>query len=138
MTTEKQSYTIADLLALDNDALNAMAAELRGWTLRVEEYRIGHPLIEAGVLRDYISADGRTMSAVADYSPSLDRNQSRACLKHATTNGVRVDVCFRPEVAYTTFYIEAIPLMRTVQGNDARAETVAFCAAMLAMAGRLK
>lgn len=27
------TYTLADLLAMDSDALNAMAAELRGWQL---------------------------------------------------------------------------------------------------------
>jgi hypothetical protein len=131
-------YTIADLQALSNADLNALAAELRGWVLRIEEYQIGEPVIESGVLRDYVAADGRTMSAVADWSPCLDRNQSGKLLRHAEKQDIQFIVHFLNKMGASIHWREGdYGFWNYVSGNDARAETIAFCAAMLAMEGRL-
>ncbi len=108
-----ETYTIADLQAMPDDALNALAAELR-WQKEI------------------------TWDI---WSPTSDRNQSGELLQWAEAHrGCAFDIQIGRNEAIGIF----IPPNATrfpdvvVSGNDARAETIAFCAAMLAMKGRLK
>ena len=137
LESQPDCYTVADLQAMSNDDLNALAAELRGWKLRIEEYQIGEPVIESGVLQDYVAADGCTMSAVADWSPCLDRNQSGKLLEWLASKRFSVSV-WMDESGSKLVHISNAEYECDVRHHvTARAETIAFCAAMLATEGRL-
>jgi len=153
----KQTYTVAELQAMPDDDLNALAAELRGWTSvdRSTGNEYGSSLSFWWADKSQIDGndDDYYIMPEREFLPATDRNQSRELLECARTKGAEFFIAFwrrEPHVrysisknpldwntAYVTFYIEAIPLLRTIPGNDARAETIAFCAAMLAMAGKL-
>lgn len=106
-----ETYTIADLCALPDGALDALAAELRGWHW-----------IESDLVDE--SGKVQVMWPVC-FTPTTDRNQSGELLIYAQQQGAR----FKQVVADDGILEINI---------NARAETIAFCAAMLAMAGRLK
>jgi hypothetical protein len=126
-----KTYTLPELLALDSDTLNKMAAELRGYRL-VTEYDYNQ--------RDcYLDDKGDCLYRVEDYSPATDRNQSGELLDYAEGQGLGFMIDKRSKYipARTVCYGADAKWLLHVPGNDARAETVAFCAAMLAMQGRL-
>ena len=106
-----ETYTIADLCALPNDTLDALAVELRGWHW-----------IESDLVDE--SGEVQVMWPVC-FTPTTDRNQSGELLIYAQQQGAR----FKQVIADDGVLEINI---------NARAETIAFCAAMLAMAGRLK
>lgn len=161
---ETKSYTIAELQAMDDDTLNALAAELRGWHLEeVEEFsdrdwyfgNNSHPAL----YRTYKDDNG-FVCHFKDWKPATDRNQSGALIEWLLAE------CFhRKQPGQVTAWNPGKPMRGYVQvqipkqsglsperlafwkgdanhlfiihGNDARAETVAFCAAMLAISQRL-
>jgi hypothetical protein len=129
-----KTYTLPELLALDNDALNKMAAELRGYRL-------------CGF--SYFQDDGDFESRVchvSDYTPTDNFNQSRELLMWAM---IEHDCFFNISIGdepFVEFIWPDAPEMltsrngadwREIPGDSARAEVAAFCAAMLAVAGRL-
>lgn len=129
---ETKSYTLAELQAMPDNDLNAMAAELRG--LRNIE--------GDGGIRDWIwvDVDGQFYDEI--FLPTTDRNQSREILDWF--------VEAQWKAGYTIRYgkiIRSVSVTAAADGDDvnvevngagAKAETIAFCAAMQAMAGRLK
>lgn len=120
----KASYAIAELRALPDEALNAMAAELRG----IQRAVIGGGWIEDGTEAFYDEI----------FTPATDRNQSGELLEFAVAKGAGFFITFWRQEPHVRYSISKNPLdWYAVSGNDARAETVAFCAAMLAMDGRL-
>ncbi len=120
--SEKQSYTIADLLAMPDDALNALAAELRGYTLSKTKI----------FWRD---ANEEVICHRRSFAPATDRNQigelfDWAVKEHDMGFMIRIGGGYPRVVCLGDAWI-------TIKGNSARAKTAAFCAAMLAQAGRL-
>ena len=129
-----ETYTIDELLALPDEALNALAAGLRGWTIsKAQPWDDGRRIIQCDV---YNESDGAVMP-VDDWTPATSRDQSGELLRHAQRLGVRFAVHFWDGAEEITGAVPRILLNRrdvfAVSGNDARAETVAFCAAMLAI-----
>ncbi len=123
-------YTIEELQALPDGDLNALAAELRGF--------YNHPL--AFSLYD-TNANGRSVEICekSDWQPTTDRNQSGELLTWAwRTHGILFHIGFTGGASMGYVQYETAVEFGTIKGNNARAETVAFCAAMLAMTGRLK
>lgn len=149
------NYTLAELQAMPNDDLNALAAELRGL-----QY-----LPRSGNVFDFVWMDGDKVYA-QEIAFTADRNQSGELLQWAaarfdgaiTKEPIMFDVTFGrfernkrlPGIdAYQHKFVErgydkrmewsgSAKWIVQIPGNDARAETIAFCAAMLAMKGRLK
>lgn len=121
-----QAYTITELTELSDAALNAMAAELRGPQFTG---LLGEEEINAWEFPEKPARDNYTLQIrAADWTPATDSNQSGKLLQWAIKTDLRSN---------TAVYIETSPLLKTILGNDARAETIAFCAAMLAMRGQL-
>jgi hypothetical protein len=127
-----ETYTIADLCALPNDALDAMAVELRGWHW-----------IESDLVDE--SGEVQVMWPVC-FTPTTNHNQSGKLLSHAVSNGCAFEINIGDEPFVEFTWPDAPEALtsrngadwREIPGNDARTETIVFCAAMLAMAGRLK
>lgn len=110
-----KTYTIADLCALPDDALDALAAELRGYT---EVFKMGTHTF-------WQDASGKKITESYKWKPTTDRNQSGELLMWAQLQGAK--------------FQQIVAADGVLEINiSARAETIAFCAAMLAMAGRLK
>lgn len=116
------NYTIADLCALNNSALTRIAEELRGFQVSIAAH----------------SPIGRCCT---------DFNQSRELLTWAINEhdcSFNISIGDEPFIEFT--WPDAPEMLssrngadwREIPGDSARAETIAFCAAMLAMAGRLK
>lgn len=124
MAGEPDTYSIESLTALDNSALNELAAELRGYWISDD------PMFK----HFWLDADCNTVSHVADWSPAVDRNQSGELLQWAIAKGVDFMIRLNRSRPRITIFGESLI---TIEANDARAETIAFCAAMLAMEGRL-
>lgn len=112
------TFTLAELQALPNADLNALAAELRG-------YR-NDPSNAA-----WYDEHGGRFDYEYEFTPATDRNKSGELLMWAAAQGAEFEIQFRatPKIFFLHTHMKA---------NDARAETIAFCAAMLAMAGRLQ
>lgn len=135
-----QTYTIAELLALPDERLNALAAELRGYklveTVPFNEWQKGGAKWDSA----YENGSGDSIP-VTEWTPATDRNQSGELLTLATAQGLGFMVDWfgvGDTPARISCYQQAdCAWLCEIPGNDARAETVAFCAAMLAMAGRL-
>lgn len=84
------------------------------------------------------------------WRPTTDRNESSKLLEwaaeqkdavfsiHVENNFKRVDVGVPDLATQDSSGRMLFDREFTIEGNDARAETIAFCAAMLAMAGRLQ
>lgn len=149
------NYTLTELQALYDADLNALAAELRGFS--------NHPL--AFSLYD-VDANGRSVEVCekVDWRPATDRNQSGELLRWASESGVNfwIDFDDTPGVRWSTDQRGDCHSCQFdfatgyscgahcecdcheeqpdgfVPGNDARAEALAFCAAMLAMKGGLQ
>lgn len=129
------TYTIADLQALPDNDLNALAAKLRGL-----QY-----LPRFGNVFNFVWFDGEKIYA-QDVAFADNRDQSGELLQWAAKQGCyftigfgdfNSDVRVRINLERTQYGEREIFLDATIPANDARAETSAFCAAMLAMAGRL-
>lgn len=139
MAGEPDTYSIESLTALDNSALNELAAELRGWIFR-----------ESGILTDESGEEVRESECVVFklgtaldsypyfWQPVKNRNQSGELLKWAIAKGAEFEVSLSLNSSID-FRIHRQD-WRTVDCSSsfARAETIAFCAAMLAMEGRLR
>ena len=135
MAGEPDTYSIESLTALDNSALNELAAELRGWIFR-----------ESGILTDESGEEVRESECVVFklgtasdsypyfWQPVKNRNQSGELLQWAIAKGVDFMIRLNRSRPRITIFGESLI---TIEANDARADTVAFCAAMLAMEGRL-
>ena len=135
------NYTLAELQAMPSDDLSALAAELRGWKFSA-----------AGILEDGSGQEVRQKNCVVFklgtasesypyfWSLATDRNQSGELLQWLTRRYWTVDVGFGLGNAAIVAMVDDGELDKTIKipGNDARAETVAFCAAMLAIKGRLR
>lgn len=142
-----QTYTIAELLALPDDALNVLAAELRGWHAK---YFIdgtgfwcgGGKILYEVVIGSLTHEDwpgGPQGITRPHWSPADDRNQSGELLEWLADQG------FSVSIGRDRFTIVNVGISHSDYGRIGahekrwpRAETVAFCAAMLAMEGRLK
>lgn len=140
MAGEPDTYSIESIAALDDSALNALAAELRGWIFR-----------ESGILTDKSGEEVRESECVVFklgtasdsypyfWQPVKNRNQSGELLQWAIAKGVDFMIRLnrsRPRI--TIFRSTFGESLITIEANDARAETIAFCAAMLATEGRLR
>ena len=117
--------TIEQLQALPDKELNALAAKLRGW------YDC-----EAGNRPCY--HDSETLAEVCDnWTPATDRNQSGELLEwfiETQWKGlylIRSGKLFRS--VCLTAWTDGDDLNIEVNGTGAKAETIAFCAAMLAI-----
>lgn len=130
-----ETYTLAELQAMDNSALNAMAAELR----KLESVRCASGFGE--IVEDWLcdTPTSVPLYRAADWSPTTDRNQSGELLEWLA------DQSFSMSIGRDHFGIVSVGISHsdyvTIGAHDKRwalAETVAFCAAMLAMEGRLK
>ena len=136
MTGEPDTYSIESIAALDDSALNALAAELRGWIFR-----------ESGILTDKSGEEVRESECVVFklgtasdsypyfWQPVKNRNQSGELLQWAIAKGVDFMIRLNRSWPRITIFGESLI---TIEANDARAETIAFCAAMLAINGRLQ
>ena len=127
MAGEPDTYSIESITALDNSALNELAAKLR--TLR-------HVCRSTN---DWIWEDALGNFYDEIFLPATDRNQSRELLQWAIAKGVDFMIRLnrsRPRI--TIFRSTFGESLITIEANDARAETIAFCAAMLATEGRLR
>ena len=121
--------TIEQLQALSDKGLSALAAKLRGWYDCEKENR---PCYH----------DSETLAEVCDnWTPATSRDQSGELLQWAETQGCYFTIGFGDFNSDVRVRINLernereIFVDETIPGNDARAETVAFCAAMLAMEG---
>lgn len=151
-----ETYTIADLCAMDNSALDKMAAELRGYT----------EVLKMGTYAFWQDANGKKITESYKWKPTTNCNQSRDLLAWASTpfdgavtkEPILFDITFgrfdrnkrlpmievyQPEFAERGYdkrveWTGGNKWIVTIPGNDARAEVTAYCAAMLARAGRLK
>jgi len=126
--------TIDELQALPDKELNAMAAKLRG--LKAFNFQGVKWL---GVT----DAQGKTHGKykLRDWTPATSRDQSGALLQWAATQGCYFTVGFGDFNSDVRVRINLernereIFVDETIPGNTARSETVAFCAAMLAIQG---
>lgn len=129
-----KTYTIEELIAMPDADLNALAAELRGWFLRREvwlENRNGQEVTVAATPNAYF--DLRRSYPV--WQPATDRNQSGELLewlldKHSFAGCLNYTSPPSIEI-WTSGWATAISV--TISGNTARAEVIAFCAAMQAI-----
>ena len=139
-----RNYTITELLAMPDDDLNALAAELRGWTISYGQpwHNEDDEFIRCDVYNDH---EGAVMP-VNEWSPYTNRNQSYDLLTWAADQTFEINRCTvifeitidsAPRTARGIHAWSSNGMDFEVPGNGARAETIAFCAAMLAMAGRL-
>ena len=133
---------INELQALPDAELNALAAKLRGWTLAYSD----HDSFRGVTGQYYFNGDSATVEAICtegDWAPATDRNQSGELLQWAAKRGgedyafssdlatfIEFQAIFQPEEISDP--VEAEPLFN-INKYSARAETIAFCAAMLAL-----
>lgn len=121
--------TVEELESLADDALNALAAQLRG--LR----RIGSPTAYC-----WIDGNGYKVANYR-YRPAGDHNQSRELLdwfvrtqplgRYAIwSNKLSESVCLQAKAK------DGVPISIEANGTSARAQTVAFCAAMTVLASQ--
>lgn len=133
MSEQIQSYAIADLLAMDDGALNALAAELRGWHYPSPQE------LKKGAWPGYDKGDGSYMEA-HKWRPATDLNQSRDLLRLAID---KTGNCFNVSTQPDGSFVEIVWVApggdtTEIPFNCARGETAAFCAVMLAEIGMLK
>ena len=135
--TKTDTYTIADLQAMPDDALSALAAELRGWQFSI-----------AGILQDKNGQEVRQRDCVVFklgtasesypyfWSPATDRNQSGELLEWAASQGFRISIG-RDETGIHVGIYSDRGRFGAHDEKWPRAETIAFIAAMLDLKGRL-
>lgn len=143
MAGEPDTYSIESLIALDNSALNELAAELRGIACHLCE--MGHRLSRDGKL--HLPSQAKGMIEVqpckmAQFKPATDRNQSREILDWFVETQWKAGYTIRYGKLFRSVSIAAATsgddVKVSVNGTGAKSETIAFCAAMLAINGRLK
>ena len=132
--------TISELQAMSDQELNALAAKLRGWKLLESDHGSWR-----GVTGNYYfeSEDGEAECSEGDWTPATSRDQSGALLQWAVKRGVRITVQFGSWSGAVNdgnflrcLIADRYPVrVFNLAENDARAETIAFCAAMLAIQG---
>ena len=138
---QKQSYTVAELLAMPANALNAMAAELRGWYIshgQNWQTEADGKYVRCSVYND---SEGAVMPQ-SEWTPATDRNQSGELLQWAAKEkdaafSISIEGDYRQVGLATPDPSSVFDIEQVVDGNDAHAETAAFCAAMLTLEGRL-
>jgi hypothetical protein len=124
--------TIEQMQTLPDAELNALAAKLRG--LKAFNFQGVKWL---GV----VDVEGKTHGKhkLREWTPATSRDQSGALLQWAATQGFYFTVGFGDFNSDVRVRINLernereIFVDETIPGNDARAETIAFCVAMLAM-----
>lgn len=118
-------YTVADLQAMTNDDLNALAAELRGVKRIGGDNKGGDWVDEFDEFYDEF------------FAPATDRNESGKLLQWAMERGAEFEISIAAESCIE--FCDACKCWNSfdIDSGLARAETIAFCAAMLAMEGRL-
>lgn len=136
--------TVDELQALPDSELNALAAKLRGWTTAFGGIEIAGETVREHHFegRDKKGELGAIIS-VHDWMPATDRNQSGELLQWAAKRGGE-DYAFSSDLAtFIEFQaifqseeisdpVEVEPLF-SINEYSARSETIAFCAAMLAL-----
>lgn len=123
--------TVEQLQALSDEELNALAAKLRGWKLLESDHDSWR-----GVTGNYYfeSEDGEAECSEGDWTPATSRDQSGELLEWAWRNrGILFHVGFTGGGSPGYVQFETPITHHMVRGNDARSETIAFCAAMLAI-----
>lgn len=129
----KSTYTIEELQAMPDADLNALAAELRGWTLQNVTDPTGNSFL------NWVDSDDVGQYSPDEWTPAADRNESGELLRWAwRTHGILFYIGFTGGASRGYVQFETPVIRRTVHGNTARAETEVFCAAMLAMEKRLQ
>jgi len=121
----KKTYTIAQLLALPDDDLNALAAELRGWHW-----------LESDLVDE--KGEAHVLWPVC-WTPVTDCNQSRELLTWAATqHSVRFCTTTGMGIYSGVAQIDerGFEIWGEIPGASAHSETVAFCAAILAQQGK--
>ena len=119
--------TVSELQALPDTELNALAAKLRGWKL------------ENGRYWEEDGSRSTSEMRLDRWTPATSRDQSGALLQWAATQGCYFTIGFGDFNSEVRVRINLernereIFVDETIPGNDARAETIAFCVAMLAM-----
>lgn len=135
--------TIDELQALPDKELNALAAKLRGWGLTFGGIEVAGEIVREHHFegRDKNGELGAIIS-VHDWTPATSHDQSRELLQwageiHCLWFGICVgSKCVEERVSvYLENGADKVIQEILVPGNDARAETIAFCAAMLAIEG---
>lgn len=122
------TYTLADLQAMTDDGLNALAAELRGL-----QY-----LPRSGNVFDFVWMDGDKVYT-QEIAFTANRNQSGELLEYATAQGAGFIIDrFGGSSRIACYQGKDCAWICAIPGNDARAETIAFIAVMLAMKGQLQ
>lgn len=137
-----KTYTIEELQAMPDADLNKLAAELRGW--RVAFGAVDTPAGETVREHHWEGEDENgelgAIISLLDWQPASDRNQSGKLLmwamkKHGLTFLIPFDLT-DDEIEVTVWETRSPIKPRvvlTISGNDARAETESFCAAMQAI-----
>lgn len=130
------NYTLAELQAMPNNDLNALAAELRGWTLQA----VTDPI--RGSFLNWVDSDDVGQYSPDEWTPATDRNQSGKLLEWFMTQNescsfsiIRGRVTCRVRLESTE---DTSEVWREREESLARLEALAFCAAMLVMKGALQ
>lgn len=125
-----KKYTIEELQALPNDDLNALAAELRG-------HSIGTVLYAGKYSNWLLDATGNRIMYKSLWGPAVCRNQSGELLEWFVETQWRAHYTIRSGKLFrsvcVTVATDSGDVNVEANGTGAKAETVAFCAAMLAM-----
>lgn len=126
-----ETYTIEALAELPDADLNALAAELRGWRLQT----VTDPT--RGSFLNWVDSNDVGQCSPNDWQPATNRNQSGELLRWATSQGFRISIgCSETGVIRVGIYSNR-GRFGAHGGKWPRAETIAFCAAMLDLKGRL-
>lgn len=121
---ETYTDTVAELLETSDRDLNLLAAHLSGAVERAAKWWV------------WTDENGKESAIhISEYKPATDRNQSYGLLRKMVDLGHRFDVQIGgndPELERVIMWPKLYTMV-TIPGNDARTETIAFCAAMLAI-----
>lgn len=134
-TTETAPHTAASLAEMSNDALNALAAEMRGWKI------MRCPIVEMWC----DIANGDAMIRPDRWTPATDANQALGLLDWAASQGCYFNIGFgefntevraRISLEKTSVSEREAFLDAAIPGNDARSMVIAFVLAMQEMGRR--
>jgi hypothetical protein len=118
---DNKTYTIAELTALDNDALNDMTSGMEVFRSVFLWY------VEHRNVVDYWDVEG--------WNPTTNANQSGELLRGMKERGFEFEIHIRQPP--TVFYRQVYGEWQRVEGDDARAQTIAAIAAAMALEKRL-
>ena len=136
--------TIEQLQAMSDEELNALAAKLRGWTIgKSQPWTEGDWRVRYCDV--YNESDGAVIP-VDNWTPATSRDQSGALLEWAVAHGVESKINIGSEPYIEITWPDAPENLHSLNGadwieilgSDARSQTIAFCAAMLAIEGGSK